>query len=113
MYNLKMNTEVKDITIHMMILPWGRGFLGISRELGLVEEGMSVETVESALKNGIHATIETIFEQKLPLEENLKVRAPLKYQILYWFAPLMFYFKNKVNIISENLQIPNFHGATV
>lgn len=97
----------------MMILPWFGRFIGISKELGLVEEGMSVESVERALKNGIHATVETIFEQKLPLEQNLAVRAPLKYQILYWIAPILFYFKNKVNIISENLQIPNLHGATV
>jgi len=108
-----MNAEFKSITVHMMILPWKEGFLGISKELGLVEEGMSVELVESALKNGIHATIDTIFKQQLPLEENLAVRAPFKYQLLYWLAPIMFYFRNKVNIISENLQIPNLHGATV
>src|SRR3989344_1440097 len=106
-----MITNTEKVRIHMAILKWGDSYLGISKELGLVEEAETAEEVKTRLTNGSSAVLSTIVREGLNIEDNLAVRPPLKYYLIYLISPLLIYFSDNVvslfTALLDPLKLPN------
>ena len=66
-------------------------YIGVCFELGLVEEGKSLEEVENRLHNGARAIVATCVKENLS-DENFNTNPPLKYRLLFYIIPILFLF---------------------
>ncbi|MEK7552276.1 MAG: hypothetical protein AAB534_02555 [Patescibacteria group bacterium] len=93
-----MRNTAKKGKIHYLIINRGeKGYLGICKEFGFVEEGKSEKDLVERLFRSSILLLETV--QKNPnLEPSLNVRPPFKYLMLFFVAPLL---SSIVNLFSR------------
>lgn len=87
--------------------PAKKHYTGICYELGLVEEGNSVEEVKHRLINGTVAIVQTVTKEKMPLD-CINMRPALKYTVIFYFFAIISVVTYLTNFLRESFTLKIF-----
>lgn len=95
-----MKNTKKQGKLRFLIYGSKNHYIGICYELGLVEEGNSINQVKYRLSNGAKAIFETCLKESLP-DDILNSRPPLKYAFIFFAIPFIFPFLNFISQLRD------------
>lgn len=93
------NTKQKG-KLRFLIYGSKHDYIGICYEIGMVEQGNSIEQVKHRLMNGAKAILETCVKENLP-NNILNTRPPLKYTLIFYGIPFVVLLTNFISQIRE------------
>jgi len=103
-----MKNTIEKGTVRFLIYKRNDKFIGICKEFGFIEEAETSKQVKDKLVRGSILLLETVAKNP-HLEPSLNTSLPFKYNLIFYFLPILSIFSSWFSTFKGNLQLGTFN----